>query len=119
VDEFVSRASRVLPAEIEGLFGGQGRFRRWSLFGPLDAPPFTVVAETEMAPGAFVGLHVQPDQQEILYVLEGQGTFRIDGREAAVSQGDAILARAGSNFGLRNTADGPLRYLVIKCKCAP
>jgi mannose-6-phosphate isomerase-like protein (cupin superfamily) len=69
-----------------------------------------------MAPGARVGLHVQPDQQELLYILEGGGRFTLDGETTAVRTGDAILANAGANFGLANTGASPLRYLVVKCR---
>lgn len=56
------------------------------------------------------------DQQELLYILEGAGTFRIDGQQRDVAVGDAILARAGAEFALSNTGSGPLRYLVVKCR---
>ncbi len=106
----------VTPAEVEGLFGGEGKFLRFPMYSGAAAPPFTVIAETEMAPGARAGLHVQPDQQELLYVLAGNGTFTIDGECTVVRPGDAILARAGVNFALSNTSMEPLRYLVVKCK---
>ena len=91
-------------------------FRRWTHYDDKGAPPFTVIAETEMAPGAFAGLHTQPDQQELLYILDGRGSFEIDGQTSDVKAGDAILARAGANFALTNTSKKPLRYLVVKCK---
>ncbi len=113
---FIRNREQVTPAVVEGLFGGQGRFRRWTFFGESDAPAFTVIAETEMAPGSFAGLHTQPDQQELLYILEGSGDFTLDGVTREVSPGDAILARAGANFALANPSHQPLRYLVVKCR---
>jgi len=114
--KYIINHDNVTPTEIDGLFGGSGKFLRFPLYGETDAPPFTVVAVTEMAPGAKVGLHVQPDQQELLYVLEGGGRFTLDGETTAVKTGDAILAQAGANFGLANTGASPLRYLVVKCR---
>ena len=101
---------------VEGLFGGAGRFQRFAHYGEQEAPPFTVIAETEMAPGSYAGLHTQPDQQELLYLLEGTGRFSIDGVQQDVGPGDAILARAGAEFALANTGKAPLRYLVVKAK---
>jgi mannose-6-phosphate isomerase-like protein (cupin superfamily) len=116
MERFVSHRRSVTPNEVEGLFGGKGRFLRFPHFSDQDAPPFTVIAETEMAPGAYAGLHVQPDQQELLYVLEGHGLFRIDGSQQEVGPGDALLARTGTEFALSNTGTSPLRYLVVKCR---
>lgn len=113
---FVSNSKNVTPAAVEGLFGGAGRFLRFPHYGEQDAPPFTVIAETEMAPGAYAGLHTQPDQQELLYLLAGSGSFAIDGVKQDVGAGDAILARAGTEFALTNTGKVPLRYLVVKAK---
>ena len=112
----IVNSKEVTPTEVHGLFGGEGKFLRLPLYSDSDAPPFTVIAETEMAPGARAGLHIQPDQQEFLYVLAGHGHFTIDGETSPVKPGDAILARAGANFGLANTGQGPLRYLVVKCR---
>ena len=103
-------------AEIHGLFGGEGKFTRFPMYSDTDAPPFTVIAETEMAPGARAGLHIQPDLQELLYVLTGAGELSIDGEISPVKAGDAILARAATNFSLERIPERcRLRYLVVKC----
>jgi quercetin dioxygenase-like cupin family protein len=114
--KYILNPDNVTPAEIEGFHGGVGKLLRFPLYSETEAPPFTVVAVTEMASGARVGLHVQPDQQELLYILEGGGRFTLDGETTAVRTGDAILAAAGTNFGLANTGASPLRYLVVKCR---
>ena len=116
METYITHRDNVTPTEVQGLFGGRGRFRRWTYYGETVAPPFTVIAETEMAPGASAGLHTQPDQQELLYILEGRGRFTLDGRVSRVKPGDAILARAGSHFALANPSKKPLRYLVLKCR---
>lgn len=114
--KYIVNSKDITATELQGLFGGEGHFLRLPLYSDSDAPPFTVIAETVMAPGARVGLHTQPDQQELLYVLAGLGELTLNGETSAVKQGDAVLARAGSNFGLANTGTEPLRYLVVKCR---
>jgi quercetin dioxygenase-like cupin family protein len=116
MEKFVVNAKDIKPLELDGMFGGAGKFLRFPLYAETEAPPFTVIAEREMAAGARVGLHTQADQQELLYVLSGSGNFSIDGEMRAVKAGDACLARAGTNFGLHNIGDTPLRYLVVKCR---
>jgi oxalate decarboxylase/phosphoglucose isomerase-like protein (cupin superfamily) len=116
LEKYIVNCKDITPGAVEGLFGGEGKFLRFPMYCDAAAPPFTVIAETEMAPGARAGLHVQPDQQELLYLLAGDGHFTMDGETTAVHPGDAILARAGTNFGLANTGSTPLRYLVVKCR---
>ena len=107
----------VASAEVRDLFGGKGLFRRWFYYSEGDdVAPFTIVVETEMEPGSQAGLHTQPDQHELLYILEGSGRFAIDGEILEVKQGDALLAPAGANFALANPSDRPLRYLAVKCR---
>jgi quercetin dioxygenase-like cupin family protein len=106
----------IKPLEIDGLFGGQGKFLRFPMYNDADAPPFTVIAETEMEPGSSIGMHTQTDQQELLYLLAGNGQITIDGETTQVGKGDAILARAGCSFSLQNTGHDPIRYLVVKCR---
>src|SRR5882724_7878640 len=94
----IINAKNIKPLEIDGLFGGKGKFLRYPMYDDKDAPPFTVVAETEMEVGSSIGMHTQTDQQELLYLLAGAGQITIDGETSQVSKGDAILARAGSSF---------------------
>ena len=109
----------VASAEVRDLFGGKGLFRRHPYYSEGDGvSPFTIVVETVMEPGAHAGLHVQPDQHELLYVLEGAGRFAIDGDSFDVKQGDALMAPAGANFALSNPGSAPLRYLAVKCRAA-
>ena len=75
MDRFISNRGDLTPLQVDGMFGGAGHFLRFPHFGEHEAPPFTVIAETEMAPGSHAGLHIQPDQQELLYILEGTGRF--------------------------------------------
>lgn len=118
--KIVSNRESVTPGEVRDLFGGQGLFRRWPHYAGADGVgPFTIVVETEMEPDSRAGLHIQNDQQELLYILEGKGQFTIDGEVRDVKQGDAIMARAGANFALSNPGPRPLRYLAVKCRTQP
>jgi len=114
---FIANRELVASAEVRDLFGGKGLFRRWPYYSEGDGVlPFTIIVETEMEPGSYAGLHTQPDQHELLYILEGAGRLAIEGEKLEVKQGDALLAPAGANFALANTGAGPLRYLAVKCR---
>ena len=117
MQKYLANRELAAPAEVRDLFGGQGLFRRRPYFSEGDGvSPFTIIVETEMEPGSYAGLHTQPDQHELLYILEGSGRFTIAGQTLEVQQGDALLAPAGATFGLANPSGAPLRYLAVKCR---
>lgn len=117
MEKHVANRELIASAEVRDLFGGKGVFRRWPYYSEGDGvPPFAMIVETEMEPGSYAGLHTQTDQHELLYILEGAGTFTINGKTQPVRQGDALMAPAGALFALANPGGRPLRYLAVKCR---
>lgn len=51
--------------------------------------------------------------EEVLVILEGEGTRRLDDQEYAVRAGDIVAARCGEAHQLTNTGDTDLRYLAF------
>jgi len=74
------------------------------------------LAEATLPPGAATTRHLHRRAEEIYFLLEGAGTMEVDGAEAAVGPGDAILIPPGAWHQIRCTSAGPLRFL---CMCAP
>lgn len=66
-----------------------------------------------LAPGQQQKVHIHDDQDKICYVLEGRGTFNLDGIEETLEPGDAIVARAGAAHGIANAGAAPLLVLVV------
>lgn len=117
MQKHITNRTSTASAEVRDLFGGKGLFRRWPYYSEGDGVfPFTIIVETEMEPGAHAGLHTQPGQHELLYILEGSGKFTIEDETHDVVQGDALLAPAGTTFALSNPGDQTLRYLAVKCR---
>jgi len=52
-------------------------------------------------------------QNEVYYLLAGEGEVHIDGESAAVVSGDAVLIPAGSEQWIRNTGEVVLRFAAI------
>jgi mannose-6-phosphate isomerase-like protein (cupin superfamily) len=50
----------------------------------------------------------QPGAQEILYVVSGQGTIRVDGREHAVEAESGVFVAGGETYEIDNPGPGPL-----------
>ncbi len=72
---------------------------------------------TELAPGAALpDAPAAPDERAI-YVLQGQGEARLDGRRLALVAGSVLRLPPGVPFGLRNTE--PALPLVFLMAAAP
>jgi mannose-6-phosphate isomerase-like protein (cupin superfamily) len=64
-----------------------------------------------LKPGSSIGYHLQKED-EVYYILEGNGEMQMNGEQFAVSAGDAILTRPGSSHGLKPTGDKDLTLLI-------
>jgi mannose-6-phosphate isomerase-like protein (cupin superfamily) len=59
------------------------------IFHDRDTSPSASLTLLVLAPGAFVPPHRHPDSVEILYILEGTATMRVDGASFVLGPGDA------------------------------
>jgi mannose-6-phosphate isomerase-like protein (cupin superfamily) len=63
-------------------------------------------------PGAAIGYHPQKED-EVYYILGGEGVMQMNGREFPVKPGDAILTRPGSSHGLKQTGKDDLTLIIV------
>ena len=64
-------------------------------------------------PGQIQKGHVHGDQDKVYIVLDGQGTFQIGTEEKVLGTGQAVMAPAGSEHGVRNHTQQRLSVLVF------
>ena len=57
--------------------------------------------------------HQHPDE-EFQYVIEGEGTWSLNGREQPLKPGDLMYTRPWDWHGIRNSGDKPLKFFVFK-----
>jgi quercetin dioxygenase-like cupin family protein len=62
-------------------------------------------------PGSAIGYHLQ-EQQEIYYILSGNGELQMNGQTIPVTTGDAILTLPGSSHGLKPAPNSDLSVLI-------
>ena len=72
--------------------------------------PFSMGTQT-VAPGAFVREHAHDAHDELIYVLDGTGTVRLDGEDHALAPGAAVYLAANSRHSFHAPPDAPLTYL--------
>jgi quercetin dioxygenase-like cupin family protein len=57
--------------------------------------------------------HQHPDE-EFQYVIEGEGTWSLNGKEQPLHAGDLMYSKPWDWHGIRNSSDRPLRFFVFK-----
>lgn len=101
------------PERRDNLFGGRGFVLVESLVGDV-CSPFTVALNCELSPYGRVGDHVQNSDDELVIVLSGEGRLEVNGVARAVHGGSVVGLPLGQRLAIENTADAPLRYLIVK-----
>ncbi len=64
-------------------------------------------------PGQVQKGHVHGEQDKIYIVLDGQGTFQVGTEEKILGPGQAVMAPAGMEHGVRNHTQERLSVLVF------
>ena len=116
---FGSELADVPVDHRRDLFGGKGSVSVADLLRGVAAPPFSAVLACELAPGGTVGTHHQQRDPELVICLAGHGVVTVEGVERAMHPGSVAFLPFGHSLALRNdSADEPLRYLIIKAQVA-
>ena len=63
--------------------------------------------------GVSIGEHPHDENEEVYYVIEGEGTLIYDGKEYPVGAGDVSVVKRGHTHGIVNSSPEPMRLLVI------
>ena len=63
--------------------------------------------------GGEIGEEVDPETDQLLVFVDGQGEARLDDETAAVGPNDLVAVRAGTRHHFVNTGDAPLRLITI------
>lgn len=64
-------------------------------------------------PGCHIREHVHPDNDEVIYVLEGEGEALIDGERHKMAQDGCFFLGRGRPHAFHNTGTAPLRLLWL------
>ena len=89
---------------------GEVGFR--TLFGADVRTPDFTVGVTELEVGGWLGHH-RHEPSEIYYVLSGEGTLSIDGKDHPVRTRTAAYIPSNSEHGIRNTGNEQLRFFYV------
>jgi mannose-6-phosphate isomerase-like protein (cupin superfamily) len=90
-----------------------GEMRRY-FTGQSSATKDVLVAVAVVQPGKSVHKAHRHAEEEYLALVEGTGTWSVDGKESPAQRGDILYAAPWVYHGLTNTGDKPLIFLVVR-----
>jgi quercetin dioxygenase-like cupin family protein len=70
---------------------------------------------TEYAAGTEHKLHRHPDQEEVIYILDGEGITRTDAGDQRIGPGSFVFVPAGTDHATINLRkDKPMKAIIMK-----
>ncbi len=90
--------------------------RTKNLFGPESVGARHLkINITEYAPGTEHALHRHPDQEEVIYVLEGEGISRTNAGDQPIHSGSFVFVPADTDHATINLSKNkPMKAVIIK-----
>lgn len=73
-----------------------------------------LTAMLEFLPGKQLQPPHQHPEEEFTYIVEGSGTWSLNGVESEIQTGDLLYAAPGDWHGIANTTGEPLKFFVFK-----
>ena len=108
---FVEQMARVPWKEFPGHFGGA---LSKALVGPENSGSSRIDFRiSRYAPNAYVGEHVHKVQEQVYYVLEGEGILTLDGTGHLMRAHDYVYVPPGVRHSFTNTGLSGLVFLVV------
>jgi uncharacterized cupin superfamily protein len=92
--------------------GGVGDYRVRTLFQDEFGSRFAYTRELVLPAGSSIGVHEHTGDEEIYYVIAGEGVMIVDEEREKVRTGDVVLTRSGSRHGLVNDSGQDLKIFV-------
>jgi quercetin dioxygenase-like cupin family protein len=109
-----------------GKFTGTAEVERetlsWGGLGWISRPATTsaeelVVIEVNLAPGGGHNFHKHPDQEEVIYVIEGQVEQWLEQEKRLLGPGDSVFIQPNIVHASFNTSTQPAKLLAILAPC--
>ncbi|MFD2144802.1 cupin domain-containing protein [Mucilaginibacter antarcticus] len=94
-----------------GPHNGGGKTTAYSFFSAFKGSK-VAFRKRVLHPGSSIGYHLQKEQ-EIYYVLNGNGELQMNGKTIPVTTGDGILTLPGSSHGIKPAGNEDLTVLIV------
>lgn len=78
----------------------------------LETGSHTQVVIMSIPMGGEIGEEVHKDNDQVLYLVEGEGKAVLNGEETDYQEGDLVLVRAGTKHNFLNTGNKDLKIIT-------
>lgn len=112
----IRKASELEKVRREAFTNGVGGGYATHALPPGEKMPgsrFQMVSRIELDPGSSIGPHLHGENEEVYWILSGEGIYNEDGTEVPAGPGDVFIALQGHTHGLKNTGSGPLEMIAV------
>jgi len=109
-DGYIFEHEKDVADEQPGPHDGGGATTAYNFFAKA-ADCKLIFRKRVLHPGSAIGYHLQ-NEDEIYYIISGNGEMKMNGKTFTVSTGDAILTRPGSSHSLRQTGADDLVIII-------
>jgi quercetin dioxygenase-like cupin family protein len=100
--------------EMERSHGGKGLLEKVRAFVSTDfETPIEFIDYVVVPPGATIGYHGHGSDEEVYFVIEGQGLMRDENSEITVKRGDVIVNPRNGSHGLSNNTKENIVLLIF------
>ncbi len=100
---------------FESCHGGVGKVTGRELFTKEDSKcGFNFMHDTSVPVGGTIGLHKHFGNEEVYYLLEGEGEMVLDGVSYPMRPGDVSMVSGGHTHKIINVGHIPLRIIVVE-----
>jgi quercetin dioxygenase-like cupin family protein len=93
----------------------------WGTFAavssPADGAERIMTVEATFLPGKSHAFHRHPNQEEVIYVLDGEVEQWVEDERCLLHTGDAVVIPAGVVHASYNVSDRPVRILAVLSPC--
>ncbi|ADY51427.1 Cupin 2 conserved barrel domain protein [Pseudopedobacter saltans DSM 12145] len=109
--KYIIENEKNIGKEQPGPHKGGGESIGYSFFSDVKDYK-TAFRKRVLKPGAAIGYH-QQKEDEVYYVLSGNGEMKLNDKIYNVKDGDAILTRTGSWHGITNKTKQDLVLIIV------
>ncbi|MBL8210340.1 MAG: cupin domain-containing protein [Bryobacterales bacterium] len=108
------RLDKALLKPVEAMLGGKGvvRYRR-ALQPEVFYTNWSYVDHLVIPPGASLGNHRHEGVEEFFYVMNGEGSVRVDKETATIRKGDAVPVFFNEAHEFSNNSGADLEIMVV------
>lgn len=110
----IKKSNEMIKEVKEQMRGGKGTVELLHIFKQDELTgKARLCAKITINPGCSIGLHEHVNEEEIFYILKGNGIVEDNGVKKEISAGDAILTGGGATHSAENTGNEPLEMMAV------